>query len=1282
MNRRVVLAKKVSVYTLSLLMLLSSFSSLGFAQVQTTARMSITVTDPQGAVVPDADVVVKNGETGVEFKGNTGSDGLLSIASVPVGSYVVTVSAKGFKQTVVQDVKAVMQTTSSLNVVLEVGATNEVVTVTGGATLLEKESTTIGSTITGRQITQLPFTSRDALDLVLNLPGTQSGGRPRASTVNGLPKAALNISLDGINVQDNNLRSTDGFFTYIRPRIDAIEEVRVTTAGQTAESASGGAVQISFVTKAGTNEYHGGAWWYNRQRAFNSNYYFNKLRRITQADGTKVETPRAQVMLNQWGVKVGGPITPWLKDKAFFFVSYDSFHLPEQAVRTRTITSPLAEQGILQVPNADGSITRFNVFDLARNYNSANPNATPLLTTPDPTIARILADIRSSTKAGSLQETTNPNNQSFTFTNTGGQIRRFPDIRLDFNLTSKHHVEAIYHYQDFAGKADFLNGVDPAFPDPLPQIFGIQGSDRWSFSTALRSQLSSRLVNELRYGLNGGTVGFFSNLAPGDFAYFGAYRDQFPGTAPVPPGAWSNPFSLTTNSRRNAPRFEFRDTLSYLKGRHNLSFGMSYVINRLFQQSSGGAVVPTINLGVNASDPAANAFNSVPTNFRATARDLYAYLTGRITQISINGKKNEDTKGYSLTEQSIERNEQNEYGFYGQDSFRFRENLTLNFGLRWEAMLAPKHLNGVYVRPGYENLFGISGVGNLFRPGAAAGQVPFYTEVTPDDKPYDSDLNNWAPNLGIAWTPRFKNGVLKKIFGDGDQTVLRAGYNVSFYRGGNFDFQGVWSVNPGASAFAGKRENIEFAYGTVYMRNPLPVLSAPAAPTFPLPAALGIQMRDFDPELRTPYVQSWSVGIQRELTKDTVMEIRYVGNRSIHNYGQVQLNEPNIFENGFLTEFNAAQNNLRISRANNRGENFRNQGLTGQVALPIFERSFNSTTSTQWTNATNISNLDRGLAGGMANTLAFNNTFQANRVAGGLAANLFLVNPTILTTSAIQTNFGSTTYNALQVELRRRLANGLLVQGSYVFSKSLNTFGYSIRNLESDRGLSDYDIPHAFKLNYIWELPIGSGRQFLNYRGPGNVLGKLLEGWETDGIVRWQSGRQFGLTCGRATFNAGEAGCNLVGIDNKGLQKLVKIIKDPEAANRGTVFYLPKDFIENTQKAFGTITGTPTGPHIAPPSTAGRVGSFIDLRGPGFFRADMSVVKKTRITERTNLELRAEFLNAFNNINFLVGGAANDATNAGVGGLTFGQTDQAYQDTSTTNDPGGRLIQFVIRINF
>lgn len=1282
MSKRIALAKRAMVYMLSLLMIVGSFSGLGLAQVSTTSRISVTVMDPQGAIVPGADVVIKSDATGSEFKANAGSDGLANITSLPIGTYTVTVTAKGFKKTVVTNVKTEVGAPSSVQVTLEVGTTNETVTITGGAEALQKESTTIGSTITGRQITQLPFTSRDALDLVLNLPGTQTGGRPRTSTVNGLPKAALNINYDGINVQDGLLRSSDGFFTFVRPRVDAIEEVRVQTAGQTAESAAGGAVQISFVTKGGTNEYHGGAWWYNRQRGFNSNYYFNKLNRITLADGSKVETPRAQVMLNQWGIKVGGPITPWLKDRAFFFISYDSYHLPEQTVRTRTILTEAARNGIFSFPDAaaPGGIRTVNLYTLA----GASPAGLP--TTPDPTIAKILSDIRSSTKAGALNPTSDPNFQSFTFTNSGGQIRRFPDIRVDLNVTSKHHVEAIYHFNDFAGQADFLNNADPAFPAPVPQILGKQESNRFSFSTALRSQLSSSLVNEARYGLVGGTVTFFANLAADAFTPFGGVSMTFPLV--------TSPQSVTAPSRRNAPRFEFRDTLSYVRGRHNLSGGVSWAKNELFSQAGG--IVPGLTFGLaSATDPGINAFSSLPSSNQGNARALYALLTGRLTAINFNAKLDENTRTYSLNSFAVTRNQQYEYGLFGQDSWKFRDNMTINYGLRWEAVLAPRNVNGVYVRTGYEGLFGKSGVGNLFRPGAATGVAPAYTPVDKDTKPYNDDMNNFAPNLGIAWTPRFENSWLKKVFGDGDKTVLRAGYSISFFTGGSNEFDNLWGSNPGLQVFAGQRADLEFTAGSRLLRNGLPTLTAPSAFSYPRNVVPGIgAINDYDPNLRSPYVQSYSFGIQRELNKDTVLEARFVGNRSIALVRQYNLNEVNIFENGFLQEFIAAQNNLKIARAANpNNNNFRNAGLAGQVALPIFEASFQApnvtTPSTQFANSTFITQLDRGLAGAAASTLAGTLAFQSNRVARGLAPNLFFINPEVFTGgSFLLTNGGTSNYNSLQIELRRRLSSGLLVQASYVLSKSLtdqyanasNAFVQptTIRDNHMDYGPSPFDLRHGFKANYVWELPFGPGRKYLN---GGGVLGKLLEGWESDGIIRWQSGRSFNLTCGRPTVNGNDSGCNLVGIDVQGFQDLIKIRKAGDDANRGTVYWLPRDFVDNTLKAFQLVSGTPTGPHIAPPNTPGKFGGLFKFYGPSFLRSDLSLVKKTRITEKTNLELRAEFLNAFNNTNFLIGSAANDVTGQGIG-LTFGQTNSAYQDTATTNDPGGRLIQFVIRVNF
>ena len=218
---------------------------------------------------------MKNTATNQEYTTQTNNDGAYSIPTLASGVYTATITAAGFKQAVVTDIKVDVGKPSTINVDLEIGSANETVTVVGGGELLQTQSATVGTTLTGRQITDLPTASRDALDLVLAMPGTTTPGRPRTSSVNGLPKGALNITLDGINVQDNLLKSSDGFFTYIRPRTDAISEVTVSTSTPGAESSAEGAVQIKFVTQGGSNEYHGGVYWYHRNPALNANYWFN-----------------------------------------------------------------------------------------------------------------------------------------------------------------------------------------------------------------------------------------------------------------------------------------------------------------------------------------------------------------------------------------------------------------------------------------------------------------------------------------------------------------------------------------------------------------------------------------------------------------------------------------------------------------------------------------------------------------------------------------------------------------------------------------------------------------------------------------------------------------------------------------------------------------------------------------------------------------------------------------------------------------------------------------------
>ena len=260
------MAKRFAGRVCMLLVVVSLVGSTVPAQVTTTGRLTGTVADIQGALIPKAQVVAVHDQTKAEYKDTASGEGGWSIPSVPNGTYTVTITATGFKSTIVQNVKVDAGSVATVNASLEVGGATEQVIVTSGASVIQTESATISTTIVGRQIGELPFTTREGLQLILTLPGVQTPGAPRTSSINGLPKSSLNMTLDGANVQDNFLKSSDGFFTSTQVRTDAVEEVTVSTATPGSESAGGGAVQIKFVTKSGSNDYRGGVFWRLRDR--------------------------------------------------------------------------------------------------------------------------------------------------------------------------------------------------------------------------------------------------------------------------------------------------------------------------------------------------------------------------------------------------------------------------------------------------------------------------------------------------------------------------------------------------------------------------------------------------------------------------------------------------------------------------------------------------------------------------------------------------------------------------------------------------------------------------------------------------------------------------------------------------------------------------------------------------------------------------------------------------------------------------------------------------------
>src|SRR5262249_29204450 len=273
------------------------------------------------------------------------------------------------------------------------------------------------------------------------------------------------------------------------------------SATNDAQGGAMGAAQIKFVTRQGSNEWHGGLYEYLRNPSLNSNYWFNN--RDLPADPSSGKAPRARVLFNQYGGRLGGPIK---KDKLYFFVNYEELRQPSQVNRQRTIFNPAVLRGIFTYANGAQSVDLFALA--AKNGQTA---------TGDPTVAKLLADIQAATlTTGGIAPLSDPNLERFSYSPSGSSSTKRPTVRLDYTLSSKHQVTFTWNYLDGRGGPDFLNNVEPQFPGFPNQ--GSQPADRYTGALSMRSILTPRFVNEIRAGLSGGPSRFNPEASAKDFS--------------------------------------------------------------------------------------------------------------------------------------------------------------------------------------------------------------------------------------------------------------------------------------------------------------------------------------------------------------------------------------------------------------------------------------------------------------------------------------------------------------------------------------------------------------------------------------------------------------------------------------------------------------------------------------------------------------------------------------------------------------------------------------------
>jgi hypothetical protein len=1267
-----------------------------YAQGSTTSTISGRVVDSSGGVLPGANVTARHLATTRESSTITNSEGAFTFPSMALGTYEISVALEGFKTTVVKDVVITAAQGADIQAKLEVGGVSETVTVASSSEIIQTQSTTISSTINTNQITKLPLTSRSAMDFVNFLPGVSTPGGNRQATINGLPQGVINITLDGINIQDNTLRSTDGFFSIVSPRLDAIEEVSVTTAGQGADAGQG-AVQIKFVTRSGTNNYTGSGYHYFRSDKLNANTWFNN----------RDNTAKPKLKQNQTGVRFGGPLViPGLlnRGKAFFFGNYEELSQPSDTTRTRTLLSAAAQNG-----NYTYNGVTVNVLALA----AANAN-TAATSSPDPTIAALLGDIRAAANTGSVSSR-DANLDELRYNVPVQSKRRFPTVRIDYNLTDNHRFTSSWNYNWFTDAPDTLNNFEsqwPGFP-----AFGGQTSIRQSWSNSVRSTLGANLVNEARVGFSSSPVKFFDEMTVdmynGSLANQKGFHFNFPSIGTQLTAASPSP----TPQSRNVRDLAIEDTLTWLRGNHNFTFGASWTsFDGWFKNSN---LVPRLTFGVLTTDPANQVFSAAalqaatgvaPSNAQLTqARDLYAFLTGRLSGMTGDARLNEGTGQYEFMGVGTQRAQMRETGLFVQDSWRLRPNLTLNAGLRYSLQFPFTASNNSYTAPTIEDLCGRSGVDstgngcNLFQPGVMPGKAnPQFFQLTKGTSAYNTDYNNFAPNVGIAWTPAQRGGLLGALMSE--EFVVRAGWSRAFSRNGMNDFTGQYNSNPGVVISANRNEGLgniipSGAAAPVLLRNDanLGAASFNPTPVYPLTDVVTGDIRMFAPDIEIPYADSWSVGFQRKVSTNMAAEIRYVGTLSRDLWAARNFNEVNIVENGFLDEFRAAQANLVANMAAGNGNTFAYTGAPGTSPLPILLAHFNAQptanagntalyTGTNWTNSAFLALLSARNPNpyGFANTsttgnasataLIGNATFRNNAIAAGLPRNLFIANPDLVGGAILTRNEGFTDYHSLQLELRRRLAQGFQFQTSYVFGKAMQSDFQSFRTgLATVRDVgSPGDITHQFKANIVYDLPFGQGRRFMS--GAGGLMERLVGGWQIGLNTRIQSGQLVNL-----------GNIRLVGWSRSEVADAFKLRFDDDGK---VIFNFPEEVITNTIRAFSvsptSATGysgaAPEGRYFAPANGpdcievvqgSGECGGTrqLILSGPLFQQSDLRVAKRTQIVGRVNFEFAAEMLNVFNHPNFVPNGQSTSTTlnNWRVTGLTGTNTSRVIQLVSRIN---------------
>jgi len=1182
-------------------------------QAQPLSQLSGVVTDPTGAVISGATLKLESQTRGVQLREvTTGNDGGYIFPQLTPDRYRITAKAEGFAEVILNDIVVAVSMPSTQNVQFtKVGSVSESVSVTAETPQINTVDASLGNVIGSKAILELPQFARNIAGLLALQPGVNQFGN-----VNGGKSDQANVTLDGIDVNEQQERSS--FTSVLRVTLDSTEEFRTTTTNANADQGRSSGAQVALVTKSGSNDLHGAAYWAHRNTITAANGFFNNSSGIE----------RSKLLINIPGARIGGPIK---KNKLFYFFNWEQRNDRSESNEERVVPSVTLRQGIYRYTNRNGDVVSLSPAQVTA--------LDPRRIGPSQAMLQLFNSYPLPNDFTSLGDTLNF--QGFRF-NAGQQLRYNTYItRFDYQLNPSHNFF-------FRGQLqNDRSTTAPQFPGDDPASLFLRNAK--GVAVGYNSILSTNLISTFRYG--------FTRLSRQGTGTQTASAINFPSL--------SDRYAITRGNWRLMPLHQFSEDLSWNKGKHSVQFG---AVARFISNRSVNYIKSFHDAYSNAAWLRNTGAEFIPADAssvdRTSIADGMSALLGIVSEVHSNWNYTIDGKVIPVGEPIRRDFRNNEYELYVQDSWRARRDLTITAGLRWSLMPPVHEANGVQISSNIPLGDWFNTRGALAEQGKSqeeAGRITFLRIDDPKARPmYPFYKKNFAPRLSVAYAPTGTSGLKKFFFGTQGKSSVRAGWGM-FY-----DLIG----QPLARTF----DLSAFGFATT-LQNPSGRLTPTTAPrftgVFDVPASLIVAAppggfpqtypdtgdaafaitNSIDDKLKIPYTMNMNLTVSREFGDGWFVQGSYVGRMSRRSLMNRDLAMPTNLTDPVSkqTYFEAAsQMALLVNRA---------VPITGVPQIPFWENMYSNLRTSSRTASQVVYTVARFYPNDFISALADLDQW-CDPDCGRLGPNA-MMNPQFSSLSG-WSSIGGGNYHSMQWSVRKRFSKGLTLDFNYTLAKSqdlasveenageFSGFLVNSWNPSQRRGVSDFDQRHIFNMWWVYELPFGQGKPLLG--SSGRVMDAIFGGWQFSGI--WTQSTALPWSVGNGRFWS--TNWNLTGWGTP-VGKITPSNNTKNATGIGgpNVWPNPRETLSEWQFTL-----------------PGQSGSRNTIRTDGLSNFDIGLSKRFKMPwkEGHSVQFRWETFNMFNQVQF----TSPDLSR--VNSATWGQY------TEQMNGP--RQMQFGLRYDF